>query len=100
MLGSGRVVINSTRRNVTTLYFGLQYEIHSYIEMHRPFDNTVIKQTVSIDDPSRIGIIIRAVAYKYLDYKCTLTNAATKRIIATAQYGRHYTLTNIYEVVK
>ena len=65
-----------------------------------PFDNTVIKQTVSIDDPSRIGIIIRAVAYKYLDYKCTLTNAATKRIVATAQYGRHYTLTNIYEVVK
>ena len=61
------------------------------------FNNTTVEQTVSIDDPSRIGVIIRAIAYKYQDYKCTLTNVATKRIVATAQYGRHYTLTNIYE---
>lgn len=62
-----------------------------------PFNNTTIEQTVSIDDPSRIGRIIRAVAYEYQDCKCTLTNVATKRIVATAQYGRQYTLTNIYE---
>ena len=64
-----------------------------------PFRNETITQTVVIDEPTRIGIIMRAVACKFQDYKCTLTNAATKRVVATSQYGRHYTLTNIYEVV-
>ncbi len=64
-----------------------------------PFNNWTMDQAVIIDEPSRIGVIIRAVAYKYQDCKCMLTNAATKRIVATAQYGKDYTLTNIYERV-